>query len=102
MRTPASVLVVALAIAAGCGGATAGLGGGVRRAPLDAGAQSKFQAEVTAGDTAYAARADRAQLEAAIAHYAAATQIKDDDWQTYEKLAHAYYVLADGWLFFDG
>jgi hypothetical protein len=101
MRTFASVLVVALAIV-GCGGSTATLGGGIRRNPLDAGAQEKFTAAVTAGDAAYAARADRAQLEAAIARYSEAVQLKDDDWQTYEKLAHAYYVLADGWIFFEG
>jgi hypothetical protein len=25
----------------------------------------------------------------------------DDDWKTYDKLSHALYILADGWLFFD-
>jgi hypothetical protein len=102
MRTSASLLVVALAIAAGCGGSTAGLGGGIRRTPLDGGAQQQFTETVAAGDAAYAARADRAQLETAIAKYAAAVQLKDDDWQTYEKLSHAYYLLADGWIYFEG
>src|SRR5688500_2239077 len=103
MRNLASTLVVALAIAAGCGGTTAaGLGGGIRRASLDGSAQQQFQDAVTAGDAAYAQRADRAQLETAIAKYAAAVQIKDDDWATYEKLSHAYYILADGWIFFEG
>lgn len=96
------VLVAALGLAA-CGGPSAGgLGGGIRRASLDGAAQTRFQEAVAAGDQAYAARADRAQLEAAIAKYVEATQLKDDDWQTYEKLAHAYYLLADGWLFFEG
>ena len=103
MRTPTLIALVLSVALAGCGGpTTTGLGGGIRRAQLDGGAQSQFQAAVTAGDTAYAARADRAQLEASIARYSEAVAIKDDDWQTYEKLAHAYYVLADGWLFFEG
>jgi hypothetical protein len=96
------LLVLVLVVAAmACGGGGAG-GTGVRRATLDPSQQTAFTAAVAAGDAAYAARADRAQLETAIAKYSEAIAIKDDDYQTYEKLAHAYYVLADGWLFFEG
>jgi hypothetical protein len=105
MRTPfAFALLVALAVlAAGCPGPKAGgLAGSVRRAQLDQASIDKHAAAVTAGDTAYAARADRAQLEAAIARYAEAVAIKDDDWETYEKLSHAYYLLADGHIYFEG
>jgi hypothetical protein len=103
MRTPTLFALVLTVALASCGGpTTTGLGGGIRRAQLDGGTQSKYQEAVTAGDTAYAARADRAQLEAAIARYSEAVQLKDDDYQTYEKLSHAYYILADGWLYFEG
>jgi hypothetical protein len=102
MRTPLAIALV-LAVAAGCGGPSAGgLAGSVRRAQLDPTTAEKHAAAVAAGDQAYAARADRAQLEAAIARYAEAVAIKDDDWQTYEKLSHAYYLLADGWLSLEG
>jgi hypothetical protein len=95
----ASVLL--LALAAGCGPAAQGLSGGIRRSPLDAGAAAQHQQLVAEGDAAFAGRADRAQLELAIQKYEAAVKIKDDDWQTYEKLARACYLLADGWLFFE-
>lgn len=99
-----SVILAAAIGLAGCGGgaASGGLGGGIRRASLDPGTKEKHDAAVAAGDTAYAARADRAQLEAAIAKYSEAVTLQDDDWRTYEKLTHAYYILADGWLFFEG
>jgi hypothetical protein len=28
-------------------------------------------------------------------------RLKDDDYETYEKLARAHYLLADGWLYFE-
>src|SRR5262245_27727515 len=101
MRT--MLLIFVGLVLASCGPkSTGGMGGSVRRAQLDSGAQERFKAAVAAGDQAYAGRADRAQLETAIARYSEAIQIKDDDWPTYEKLAHAYYLLADGWIFFEG
>jgi hypothetical protein len=83
----------------GCGPAATSMGGGIRRGPAtDAAA---FQAAVDAGDAAFAQRGDRAQLEAAIARYEEAVKLKDDDVATYEKLARANYLLADGHLFFE-
>ncbi|MBZ0231776.1 MAG: TRAP transporter TatT component family protein, partial [Deltaproteobacteria bacterium] len=58
-------------------------------------------AAVAAGDAAFANRVDRAQLELAIAKYEEAVKLKDDDWQTYGKLARACYALADQWLLFE-
>lgn len=93
-----AVLLVALALA-GCGATASSLGGGVRRgAPTDPAA---YSAAIAAGDAAWALRADRAQLELAIAKYVEAVGLKDDDHETYEKLARAHYLLADGWLFFE-
>jgi exonuclease VII small subunit len=106
-RRPFARLLLALALAAapitatlaGCGASTTSIGGSVRRG--GATDPAAFTAAVAAGDTAFAARGDRAQLEASIARYEEALKLKDDDVATYEKLARANYVLADGWLFFD-
>jgi tetratricopeptide (TPR) repeat protein len=93
---PAMALTV---VSTGCGASAQGLSGGIRRGgATDPAAHS---AAVTAGDTAFAARADRAQLELAIAKYEEAVKLKDDDWQTYGKLSRACYALADQWLFFE-
>ena len=101
-------LLLALALAAtplstmsmvGCGPAATTMGGGIRRGPAtDA---TAFQAAVDAGDAAWALRADRTQLETAIARWEEAVKLKDDDVATYEKLARGNYLLADGWLFFE-
>ena len=107
-RLAKGLLAAALAVApaasltlvsAGCGASAQGIGSGIRRGgATDAAAHS---AAVTAGDTAFAARADRAQLELSIAKYEEAVKLKDDDWQTYAKLSRACYALADQWLFFE-
>jgi hypothetical protein len=94
-------LVALLALLVSCGPAAQGLSGGIKRSPLDSGAAAQHQQLVTEGDAAFAARADRAQLQVAIDKYEAAVKVKDDDWQTYEKLARACYLMADGWLFFE-
>ncbi len=86
-------------VAAGCGGAASSLAGGIRRG--GATDPSAHQAAVAAGDAAFALRVDRAQLELAVAKYEEAVKLKDDDWQTYAKLARACYALADGWLYFE-
>lgn len=91
------VWVLLLALVLGCGpAATGGLSsGGIKRGSGD---NASLVAE---GDAAWAQRADRAQLELAIQKWEQAVQQKDDDWKTYEKLARALYLLADGWMFFE-
>ena len=93
--------VVVLALVAACGPSAQGLSGGIKRSPTDPAVAAQHQQLVAEGDAAFAARADRAQLELAIQKFDAAVKLKDDDWQTYEKLARALYLLADGWLFFE-
>lgn len=93
---PTAALVVA---STGCGASAAGLGSGIKRG--GASDPAAHQAAVAAGDAAFAQRADRAQLELAITKYDEAVKLKDDDYETYEKLARANYLLADGWLFFE-
>ena len=41
-----------------------------------------------------------AQAEAAIARYAEAVEVKDDDWIAYAKLSHALFFLADAHISF--
>ncbi|MBK9031266.1 MAG: hypothetical protein IPL61_08010 [Myxococcales bacterium] len=94
----APVAAVAV-VGAGCGASASSIGGGVHRG--GASDPTAFAAAITAGDAAFAQRGDRAQLELAIAKYEEAVKLKDDDYETYEKLARANYLLADGWLFFE-
>jgi hypothetical protein len=105
-RLGAAFLVVGLASAAassqlGCGPAAQGLTGGIKRGALDGTVAAQHQQLIADGDAAFAQRADRAQLEASIQKFSEAIKLKDDDWQTYEKLSRATYLLADGWLFFE-
>lgn len=101
VATALAVAPVAAAtlVTAGCGATAAGLGGGIRRG--GATDPTAYQAAVAAGDAAFALRADRPQLELAIAKYEEAVKLKDDDHVTYGKLARACYLLADGWLYFE-
>ena len=105
-RLARTLLTLALALAPlasapmlGCGPGATSIGGGIRRGA--ASDPTAFSAAVSAGDAAFAERADRTQLETAIARYEEAIKLKDDDVATYEKLARANYLLADGWLFFE-
>jgi hypothetical protein len=97
-----AILVAALLVSgSACGPSAGGLTGGINRAPLATTAATQHQQLVAEGDAAFEQRADRSQLELAIQKYEAAVQVHDADWQTYEKLARAAYLLADGWLFFE-
>lgn len=96
---PLAAVTALGATSVGCGASAAGLSGGIRRG--GATDPSAYQAAVAAGDAAFALRADRAQLELAIAKYEEAVKLKDDDHATYAKLSRACYALADGWLFFE-
>jgi len=60
-------------------------------APKNAAAHDDF---VGKGDAAWKLRADPTQLDRAIAHWKHALTVRDDDWQTYEKLSHAYLFRA--------
>jgi hypothetical protein len=94
------LLLAALALTA-CGPAAATSGGGINRGQMTGDVAAQHQQLVAEGDTAFAARSDRAQLELAVQKYEAATKLNDADWQSYEKLARAAYLLADGWLSFE-
>ncbi len=99
-RSPSSIIALCLALfLAACGASATGLSGGIRRG--GASDPSGHAAAVAAGDAAFLLRADRAQLELAIQKWEEAVKLKDDDARTYEKLARACYLLADGWLSFE-
>ncbi len=100
MRTY-GVIALSLALAAGCGVPAQKLAGGINRAPLASNQAAQHDQLVTEGDALWQQRADRAKLEAAIDKWDQAVKIQDDDWKTYEKLTHATYLLADGWMSFD-
>jgi len=85
-----------------CGASTTGLQSGIKRDDL-AGAQADQHKQLVAeGDAAWEQRADRAKLEEAVQKWEAAIAIKDDDADTYAKLARGVYLIADGWLSFEG
>ncbi len=95
-------LVVVLAFALiGCGASAKGLGDRINRAPLDGTRAAQHKQLVEEGDMLWQHRAERDKLEGAIAKWEEAVRIKDDDWETYEKLAHACYLLSDGSLIFE-
>jgi hypothetical protein len=54
------------------------------------------------GNEHFAKRADRKELEAAIASWEAAVNAGAGDLDTFTNLARAHYLLADGWLSFEG
>lgn len=62
------------------------------------GAAGDAEALVAQGDAAWANRADKAQLEAAIDAWKKASEMAPDDWKIHNKLARGYYFLADGHL----
>jgi tetratricopeptide (TPR) repeat protein len=93
---------VALALVMlGCGASAKGLGDRINRTPLNAQQAAQHKQLVEEGDTLWGHRTERPKLEAAIAKWEQAVRIKDDDWQTYEKLARACYLLADGMLVYE-
>ena len=87
--------------AAGCGVPAMGLQGGIRRTRLAADAQTEHDNAVKAGDAGWLARGDRTGVDIAIRSWRRAVQLADSDAATWEKLAQAYYFLADGYLGLD-
>ena len=101
MRTHSFAALALTFAMIGCGASAKGLEGRINRTQLSAEQAAQHQQLVSEGDALWEQRSDRAKLEAAIVKWDEATKIKDDDWKTYEKLTHATYLLADGWLVFE-
>jgi hypothetical protein len=91
--------LIAVALA-GCGSSSYRIDGDIHRGALSADDADRHRSLVAAGEAAWARRADLAHTTAAIARWEAALRVKDDDWRTYARLAHAYFFLADAHLGF--
>ena len=68
---------------------------------LDTAQKSQRQTTVADGDRQWARRAQRAQLEAAVASWERALTVDGTDWRTAIKLARALHLLGDGWLSYE-
>jgi tetratricopeptide (TPR) repeat protein len=101
MKLASVTVATAVALLLSCGPGPAMIGKKVSRTPLDAAAAEKHKALVAAGDAAWLERGNEAKLREALASWDAAVKLKEDDAETYQKLARGAYLLADGYLFFD-
>lgn len=91
------ILAALSAVIAACGAGRKSHWEGPKTGAGAAAAESP-DALVASGDTAFANRGDKAQLEAAIAAWEKAATMKPEDWKTQAKLSRAYYFLADSHL----
>jgi len=94
-------LLVLATLLAACGASPKGLQTGIKRGDVSGAQSEQHQQLVAEGDAAWEQRGDRAKLEEAIKKWEAAIAVKDDDYETYAKLARAVYFLADGYLSFE-
>ena len=92
------IVAVSAAVLAGCGAGRTAQWETSKPAGNAAATAESPDALISAGDTAWASRGDKTQLEAAIASWEKATAMKADDYKTLAKLSRAYFFLADGHL----
>jgi tetratricopeptide (TPR) repeat protein len=85
----------------GCGASSKGIGEKINRSAPTADKVSQYQTLLKEAEAAWLKRGERAQLELAIQKWEQAIKLKDDDYETYGKLARALYLLADGWIQFE-
>ncbi|HWM84450.1 MAG TPA: TRAP transporter TatT component family protein [Kofleriaceae bacterium] len=86
---------LAVALCCACGGAAYRLERGIVREGIAAGDMTRQRQLVAEGDRLWAQRSDPARLAAALQRWESAIAIKDDDWQTYHRLARGYFFQAD-------
>jgi hypothetical protein len=94
-------IALVLTAATACGAAPQQSQTKVQRTQLAPDQQSSYQKLVSDGDALWEKREDVESLKGALTRWEQAVQIKDDDWQTYAKLARGFYFLADGTYQFD-
>lgn len=95
MRAPVALLA-SLWLATACGGSSSyRLDHGIDRRPLSEGERAQEKKLVAEGDALWKKRADPAALARALALWQQAIALKDDDWQTYVRLARGYFFQAD-------
>lgn len=89
-------LVVACLVAAACSGASSyRLERGIDRRSLSGDQAVRHQKLLAEAEELWKRRSDPAALAAAIGKWQQAIAIKDDDWQTYARLARGYFFQAD-------
>jgi hypothetical protein len=87
--------------AGACGASPQNLSNKTNRQALS-GEQAQQHGQLVAeADALWSQRGDRAKLQGALAKWEQAIGLKDDDWNTYAKLARGYYFYADAFLAFD-
>jgi len=92
-----SIIAAALWVTvAACGGSAATSPTRVQRTQLAPDQDAAYKQAIAEGDAAWEQREQVDSLKIALLRWEKAVQIKDDDWQTYAKLARGYYFLADG------
>jgi hypothetical protein len=94
-RAAAVAVAAGIGVLAGCGAGTYRLDRGIDRLGLSAADTRRHGALVAEGDRLWAQRADPTRLALALARWEAAVDMKDDDWQTYARLARGYFFQAD-------
>lgn len=104
-RRPRTAIAVLLAVATGCGSTYQSAWDEPAPATQSAEAaspegQSQRADLIAEGDRAWQGRDDAEQVRAAIAAWEQATELDGNDADTWVKIAHAYYFLADGHLRF--
>ena len=95
------VILASFVVASGLVACGASSGAGIKRDQLASGELATYQTLVAEADAAYTKRGEQPQLELAVQKYEQAVRLKDDDHDTYTKLSHAAYLLADGYYSFD-
>ena len=103
-RSPAPAIlaaVVAVALAGpaallpACSASAYRLDHGISRHLLTPAELDRHHQLVAAGDALWRQRAAPDRVRAALATWRAAVALEDDDWRTYQKMAQAYFFLAD-------
>lgn len=94
-------VAAALFVLSSCGATPQRQKNRIERVTVPETAVAEHQKLVGEGDALWANRGDRASLESALQKWEAAVKLKDDDHESYAKLARGYYFLADAYLAFD-
>lgn len=97
--------VAAAMLAAGCGASRASVfdrdPAPRRTTPLSTTEQSETERLAQQAETAWGQRAQEPQLRAAIRAWSRIVEINPGDHETWVRLSRAYYLHADGFIFFD-
>ena len=95
-------LALALVLVAGCGARSSyQIEGAIDRRALGTEVAEQHRALVAQGDALWRQRLDPAKLAAALDRWTRALRLKDDDWETYARLARGYFFQAEAFHAFE-